>query len=126
MVDAKRPSFYREHRCYYFDPLYVEVPSQEFFDSLAEWEPYDEDDSLYPLDIAPDSYHKMDVSGGAIYEIEVPNARADAPLLGEWHQTTFVNYLRICLHYGDLPGLEGIQSELMEELEYVRAGLLPV
>jgi hypothetical protein len=113
--------------CYQFDPLFVEAPSQEFFDSLLEWEPYEKRDDLrYPLDIAPDSFHKMNVSGGAIYQVEVPNAGADAPLLGEWHQTSFVNYLCICLHYGGLPGLEGMESELAEELEYLRAGLLTV
>jgi len=111
---------------YGFDPLYVEAPSQEFFDALAQWKPYDGDDSRYPLEVAPDSFHKMNVSGEGSYEIEVPNAGADAPFLGEWHQTTFVNYLRICLHFGGLPGLEGIESEIAEELAYLRAGLLPV
>jgi hypothetical protein len=56
----------------------------------------------------------------------MPTAGADALLLGKWHQTSFVNYLRICLHYGGLPGLEGIESEVVEELAYLRAGLLPV
>ncbi len=79
----------------------------------------------YPLLIAVDYELKYDVSGSEAYEMEVPNAAADGMLLHEWHQTTFVNYLRICLRYAGLPGLERIQAHISEELSYLTHDLLP-
>ncbi len=46
-------------------------------------------------------------------------------LLSEWHHMTFVPYLRVCLHYGGLPGLERISNLIPDELAYLREGLLP-
>jgi hypothetical protein len=59
------------------------------------------------------------------YAITPPDASADAPLLNEWHDATFVNYLRVCLHYGGLPGLQRISTLIPDELAYVREGLVP-
>jgi len=36
---------------------------------------------------------------------QVPCRAFDALLLLEEHQTTFVNYLRVCLQWGGFPGL---------------------
>jgi hypothetical protein len=61
-----------------------------------------DEESPFQLPIAADYELKYDISGAGPYWIEMPDAAADALLLGEWHQTTFVNYLRLCLHYGGL------------------------
>lgn len=54
--------------------------------------------------------------------LHMPNPTMDGLLEGEWHQTTFVNYLRICLAWAGLPGLD--QNE--EDLRRLTAGFLPL
>jgi hypothetical protein len=61
---------------------------------------------LKDVGIAPDFDAKLGSSSGGPYRVLVPSAAADAPLDREWHQTTFVNYLRICCRWGGFPGLE--------------------
>jgi len=107
------------------DPLFVRALNEDIFTDYTEWQS-GEEESLYPLPIAPDYEFKYYTSGAGAYEIEIPNAAADAKLLGEWHQTTFVNYLRICLHYGGLPGLQYISHLILDELAYLRKDLLPL
>lgn len=58
--------------------------------------------------IAPDAYHKADFSGGAPYEMALPDARADGELLNEPHHLFFVDYLRLAFRHGGFPGYEGI------------------
>jgi hypothetical protein len=75
---------------------------------------YDEDNwegGRYRLEIAPDAYHKEDVSGGPPYTIQVPNASADALLEGEWHRTTFVDYLRVAFRWGGFPGWQRLAPD---------------
>jgi hypothetical protein len=80
----------------------------------------------YYLDLAPDEYFKYFVSGGGPYGIRVPDARVDAPLEGEWHQTTFVNYLRICLQWVGFPGLAFRIDAHSADLARLREGLAPM
>jgi hypothetical protein len=98
-----------------FDPLYVE-PIENVLQyargAYSEENPW--------IDVSPDHYGKYFTSGGGPYGIHVPNPTMDGPLEGEWHQTTFVNYLRICLAWAGLPGLD--QSE--EDLRRLTAGFL--
>jgi hypothetical protein len=60
--------------------------------------------------IAPDEWHKYDISGCGAYEIAIPNLAADARLLTERHRTTFVNYLRICCRWAGFPKLEQVSG----------------
>ena len=112
------------------DPLAVIGFSEKILEDYISWREVMQKKGLkassYPLMISVDSDLKYDVSGSGIYEIEVPNPSADAMLLNEWHNTTFVNYLRICLQYGGLPGLQYISGFLSEELSYLRQDLLPI
>jgi hypothetical protein len=94
----------------YADPLVVEpITGAE-----AEYEIWrdDLDDGLvdesepFAIPIAPDYYHKANVSGGPFYRLDVPNAAIDGILENEWHQTTFVEYLRVCFRAGGFPGIE--------------------
>ncbi len=49
------------------------------------------------LELAADFYHKDNVSGGMAYSIEITKQPSiDSLFLFEEHETTFVNYLRIC------------------------------
>lgn len=57
--------------------------------------------------IAPNYDYKFGIGGGSgPYEVRVPCATADASLENEWHQTTCVDYLRICCRWGGFLGLE--------------------
>jgi hypothetical protein len=110
------------------DPFAVIGLSEKIFGDYISWREEMQKQGLetrsYPLMIALDYNLKYNVSGSGAYEIEVPKASADALLLNEWHQTTFINYLRICLEYGGLPGLQYISDFLSKELSYVRKDLL--
>lgn len=79
------------------------------------------------LDIAPDAYGKYWTSGGGPYGLAVPSGAIDGKLLGEQHQTTFVNYLRICFRWAGLPGVRYFTQESgREELLRLTADLLPL
>lgn len=112
------------------DPLYVYGPSPDFFEEiekvLSYRDPEIDDDLWIPeLPIAPDCFHKINVSGRGDYNIHISDEAADARLVDEWHTTTFVNYLRICCFCAGLPGLEGVHFFSEEEREYLSKDLLP-
>ncbi|MGH7761628.1 MAG: hypothetical protein ACREOY_09470 [Candidatus Dormibacteraceae bacterium] len=88
------------------DPLVV-GPVDHALTELSDWEDDEERRSEpFRAPIAPDALHKDDISGGAPYEIALPDSAADTLLLNEPHDTTFVSYLRIALAAGGLPGWE--------------------
>lgn len=92
-------------------PLAQYALSRYGSDPLFVWSPNVALESYYEgfdaISIAPNSDYKFGIGGGSgPYEVRVPCAAADAPLDHEWHQTTFVNYLRICCRWGGFPGLE--------------------
>jgi len=58
------------------------------------------------LILSADRFHKYGSSGAGSYNIALPCKAVDAPFLDEPHQTTFVNYLRICFQWGGFPGLQ--------------------
>ena len=60
------------------------------------------------------------------YTIELPNAGADAPLDGEPHKTSFVDYLRIAFRWGGFPGWEKYDKRPEQELRFLSDGLLPL
>lgn len=78
--------------------------------------------------IAPDEWHKYDISGCGAYEIATPNLAADARLLTERHRTTFVNYLRICFRWAGFPKLEQIPGDprAVSALSALTRDLLPL
>ena len=86
--------------------------------------PYVSETGAFRIPIAPDDLHKENVSGGMWYHIEVPNDRDDPLLLAEWHETTFVEYLRICCRWGGFPGLERGGSDHMWPIARLAEGLL--
>jgi hypothetical protein len=74
--------------------------------------------------IAPDAYHKAEFSGGAPYEMALPDARADAELLNERHGLFFVDYLRLAFRWGGFPGYDGVEYRY-GVIEVLRGDLLP-
>jgi hypothetical protein len=95
--------------CDYPDPLVVHPPSVAIFE-LDEFLG-DQDERLrsnfpYLVPIAPDYYHKENVSGGMWYNLSVPAAADDPPLNDEPHGTTFVGYLELAVRWAGFPGLD--------------------
>jgi len=99
------------------DPLYVGPLTAEeldyFLEDYADYQRRPEDRGVKPFTfhLAPDSYHKYNISGGSPYDMAVPDARIDGLFLNEWHHTTFVDYLRICFLAGGLPIREWVVSD---------------
>ena len=60
-------------------------------------------DAPYCVPVAPDAYHKQNVSGGMWYNLSVPAVTDDPPLNDERHRTTFVGYLELALRWGGFP-----------------------
>jgi hypothetical protein len=92
----------------YADPLFVYPPSS----AIEELEEFlaDKAERLrcrfpYLVPIAPDSYHKEDVSGGMWYNVTIPAVADDPPLNDEPHDTTFVAYLELAVQWAGFPGL---------------------
>ena len=133
------------------DPLYVDGLSGSYSsilgeesgslrDQFEEWqmnqEEEEEDIGPFVLELAPDYYHKANVSGGLPYGVALPAPVADATWEFYWKETTFVAYLRDCFRFGGLPGLEGrpdnphlardSSGPTAEQLEFLTRDLLPL
>jgi hypothetical protein len=88
------------------DPLVVE-PIESVIVEFHEWASDPERRGFEPrfrAPLAPDELHKDDISGGAPYELDLPSAAADFVLLNEWHNATFVSYLRDAFRWAGVPG----------------------
>jgi hypothetical protein len=112
------------------DPLVVEplrgddAEAYRYFGSDDNGES-DEDGwgGRYAVDVAPDAIHKSGYSGGGPYQILLPNAAADAPLLDSEYPT-FVAYLRASFRWGGFPGLG--RYPIPTELARLTEGLEPM
>jgi hypothetical protein len=114
------------------DPLVVE-PLLGVFDEYVYWQyglsegMFEGDEAdRFPLSISPDEFRKAQVSSGSSYKVLVPNPAADALLENEWHETTFVNYLRACFKWGGFPGFSRYSPTLLPQdaVAYLTEGLL--
>lgn len=125
------------------DPLVVEGLEDwrfEYEDWLYFRQQHPESDAAFYFPIAPDAYHKANISGGQPYCISLPCQAADGPLLWLWPSgTTFVEYLRICFRWGGFPGWASTEGQWgqpsdwtphsvrpSEHLAYLSADLLPI
>jgi hypothetical protein len=99
------------------DPLVV-FPIEAALETAA----YFSDQERKWILIAPDALMKAETSGGDPYQVEVPNAAADAMLRFECHRLHFVEYLRLAFRFGGFPGYEGIEYP-PAELAELRADL---
>ena len=110
----------------YSDPLVV-YPIEAVDSEYDDWRDACEEDGLeqvgpFAIPIAPDVYHKDNVSGGSPYSIVVPHRAIDARLEDEVHETTFVDYLRIAFGCGGFPGLRSLPKEAKD----LTKGLIPI
>lgn len=112
----------------YPDPLVV-LPPNQALDELAEWREDAVAQEVKPRFAAPialDVFHKEDVSGGAPYEIELPDERADAVLLNLEPALTFVQYLRHAFAWAGLPGYAEVYDTPPPELAAIASRLEPL
>lgn len=104
------------------DPLVVYEP----LSSEPESYEYSFGPSKYYIPIAPDALHKANYSGGGGHLIEFPNPAIDAPLVGDWEGTTFVEYLREVFCWGGFPGFRKIEDAPIDLLAFLAKDLLPI
>jgi hypothetical protein len=65
----------------------------------------DEEFGFAVLELSADDLHKDNVSGGSPYSLKItPKPSVDSDFVNEYHETTFINYLRICFDYCGFPG----------------------
>ncbi len=105
------------------DPLQV-LPLEQVLKTAKREQPYLDQEGLLYLPVSHDKYSKYYISGSGSYSIRVPQPTMDAFLEGEWHHTTFVNYLRICFRWGGMPGLERCPQIPKKDLTFLTEGLL--
>lgn len=122
------------------DPLMIPPLSEV----LAEVEDLRGEEIVTALDLAPDVYHKADISGGLPYQIQVPNSLADGPLRNvrillpcppgskpgykdvETNEL-FVEYLRRSFAWAGFPGLAFVENEpMVERLHPLFTKMLPI
>jgi hypothetical protein len=117
------------------DPLVVgplaevlESAEEEYWDRQDELSSDPEAAAAFGIDIAPDRYHKADISGGPAYAVAFPSSTADAALLNEYHATTFVNYLRLVFRWGGFPRFDRMDAVNRPEsdLAFLTRDLLPL
>jgi hypothetical protein len=118
--------------CEYPDPVVVDPvayaisEAKEFLGLETPEDYWGSESGIFRIPIAPDYYHKEDVSGGMWYGVEVPNEEDDPALLEERHQTTFVGYLRLCFEWGGFPGLERAEANHTWPLAKLKEGLTAI
>ena len=115
----------------YVDAVFV-YPLSESIAELEEYKELDDpkldywgsDNGTFRLVIAPDQFHKEDVSGGMWYGVEVPNLDDDPLLLEEPHGISFLDYLELAISFGGFPGLDYC-TEHTWPMEYIKKGVVP-
>jgi hypothetical protein len=110
------------------DPLYVGVWVDWIKACFEQWQCRCQRDGLsytgpFCIDVAPDEFHKANLSGGDSYKIQANRPAVDAVLLNERHCFTFVAYLRHCFNWGGFPGFELIDERPTQFLDQLRDGL---
>ncbi len=78
------------------------------------------------VNLAPDFYHKENVSGGLPYSVELPSSAVDPPMLFEPYSTTFIGHLRLAFQWGGFPGFSRPGSTVPHHLQILCADLEPM
>jgi hypothetical protein len=109
--------------CEYLDQLVVFPPSvalEELEQFLSDREERERADFPYSVPIAPDIFHKADVSGGPPYSLAVPATADDPPVLNAVPPATFLGHVERALAYGGFPGLAACTTHTWPTSELVR------
>jgi hypothetical protein len=101
-------------------------------EQIADWSEENEyrltvEEETEGLWLAPDHYHKDNVSGGSGYNLaltQTPSIDAAFPVDNEMgYQTTFVEYLRLCFKWAGFPGFAGSGIDLPQFLHKIKKEL---
>jgi len=110
------------------DPLVVD-PARAMIRVIEGWvdEFGEESDEPLRLELAPDYWHKANISGGPAYAIDVPFLGADPLFAEEENELPFVDYLRLCFRWGGFPRLARHAQEpgAQEFLQRMTEGFQP-
>lgn len=89
-----------------YDALCVDAPwvITYLFDEWIDHKNVGYDD--LKIDLAPDFWHKANISGGSAYCVKVPFFGADPLFADERHELPFLDYLRLAFRWGGFPGLD--------------------
>lgn len=128
------------------DPLVV-YPVDRVLEQMEEQREDSElsEEERLTVALAPDLYHKGDVSGGAPYEVRLPDGRVDTPLrnvrillsrpdrgTGRFREVetteTFVEYLRRSLEWAGFPGIAfmGLDPQVERNLQPLSGQMNPI
>lgn len=108
------------------DPLVVDF-YEVSPEGYAEWQDYAEAGEPFVVTLAPDIFHKANISGGDGYAMHLPNPAADAPLLNtEFGDLTFVAYLRLSFEWAGFPALRDLPKRDDALLAWLKQDLLPL
>lgn len=84
----------------------VEIVTEKWWQEDIQQYVDDENFGCAFLDLAADDFHKDNVSGGQAYAIQITKEPSvDSGFMNERHDTTFIDYLRICFEYCGFPGI---------------------
>ena len=108
----------------YPDPLVVSRLDQDgIADEYDGWQ-MEDDGTKFRLSVAPDFFHKANVSGGPPYGFELPNECVDGRFVEEPDYSYFYNYLKRCIKWGGFPGVAKQPSGIpTAHLEFLTQGL---
>jgi hypothetical protein len=116
----------------YADPLCIAPTADEAAEVLEAWgEEGGDTDDPQPLFISFPAREKPSLASSdeqidEAYELALPNAAADAELLGEPQSSLFVEYLRNSFRWGGFPGWATQAKRPDAELRILTEGLLPL
>lgn len=86
------------------DDLVAEVADKNNLEDLKECY---EEDGFVSIALSADYLHKDNISGGPAYSLQLtPKQSIDGQFLNEEHETTFINYLRICFDNCGFPRIK--------------------
>jgi len=97
------------------DPLCIAPPQATTY-QIDEWQSgvhhlmTGSNEGEFRLDLAPDSLHKANISGGDAYAICLPSSDPDPRFANERHNLPFVDYLRLAFRWAGFPDLEKHQD----------------
>lgn len=113
-----RGSFSNWDNPYFMDAIYIFSLEVFFIINDTPWEyRIDESSMGYKVLISPDEFVKEDTSGGGGYGLELHSTkRIDSNMLGFAEYIPFIEYLRLCLKWGGLAGLEGYEGDDEEKI----------
>lgn len=111
----------------YPDPIVVLALDEvhyEFAEFLQDKDRYlEERGGKFFIPIAPDYYHKEDVSGGMWYNVAIPNGLEDPVIAAEPHKLPFTQYLDHALANGGFCSLDGRGQELGYPMDKILDGV---